>query len=330
MKTMLAGQVTAPRRLDMVEVPIPEAGPGQIVVQLEAGAVCGSDLPYFLCELEHPALAGLKLPLPPSLSLHELIGRVAQSRTPRFKEGDRVLALPFAPHEGLGEYFLSADELAIPMPEGPADRLVLSQPLGTVVHACMKLPNVLGWTAVVVGQGPIGQLFNGLLRTMGATRIIGVDLLDERLEVSRKMGATHTLLANAESDAEVRAAIKELTGGAGADLVVEAVGSQVGLNTCLSLIRRNGIVMSFGVPHYNQYDLAFRDFFVKEGRLINSLGPDIQREFPIAVDLIANGTIDVSPIVTHHYPLAQAHEGFSLFADRQDGAIKVILESAKL
>lgn len=321
---MLAGQITAPRCLEMIEVAVPEPGPGQIVVQVEAGAICGSDLPYFLYEREHPALKGMELPLPPLFSLHELVGRVAKTRSARYQEGDRVLALPYV-QQGLGAYFLSEEAMAVPVPDGPADRLVLSQPLGTIVHACLKLPNVLGWTAVVVGQGPIGQLFTALLRTMGVVNLIAVDLLPERLEVSRKMGATHTVQAQTGSDAGVVAAIQELTGGRGADLVVEAVGHQESLNTAAALIRRNGILLSFGVPHHAHYDVAFRDFFVKEGRLVNSLGPDIQHDFPIAVELIAGGTIDVGPIVTHHYPLEHAQDGFSLFADRRDGAIKVIL-----
>jgi L-iditol 2-dehydrogenase len=322
---MLAGQITAPRRLEWIEIPIPEPGPGQIVVRLEAGAICGSDIPYFKFDQHHPVMAAATLPLAPTLSLHELVGRVIRSRSERFPEGARVLALPYV-HRGLAECFLSDEKIAVPMPDGPADRLVLSQPLGTVVHACRKLPNVVGWTAVVVGQGPIGQLFNALLRTMGVTRIIAVDLLADRLGVSPKMGATHTLLADEGSDVPVREAVKELTGGLGADLVVEAVGLPAALNTAFRMIRRNGTVLAFGVPHVDQYEVAYRELFWNEGRLICSIGPDVQVEFPIAIDLIAGGTIDVSPIVTHHFPLAQAQDAFTLFADRSDGAIKVILE----
>jgi threonine dehydrogenase-like Zn-dependent dehydrogenase len=325
MQTMLAGQITGPRRLEMIEQPVPEAGEGQIVVRLEAGAICGSDLPYYCLDADHPSVAGAPVPLPAALSLHELVGHVAQSRCSRFREGDRVLALPFYPHYGLAEYFLSDAALAVRVPEGPADRLVLSQPLGTVVHACLKLPNVLGTTAVVIGQGPIGQLFTALLRRMGVLRLIGVDLLPERLEVARMMGATHTVCGDA---AEVKAAVAELTAGRGADLAVEAVGHAETVNLAAGLVRRNGTLLAFGVPHHTHYDFAFRDFFFNEGRLINSIGPDVQHDFPIAVELIASGLIDVSPLVTHTFPLTQAPEAFELFADRRDGAIKVILRGS--
>lgn len=321
MATMLAGQITGPRQLEIIELPVPEIQDGQILVKLEAGAVCGSDIPFFLMEPGHPSLTGLTAPLEPYLSLHELVGHVAASRCDRFQEGDRVLALPYV-HRGLGEYFVSEPAMAVPIPEGPADQLVLSQPLGTVVHACLKLPNVLGQTAVVLGQGPIGLLFTALLRRMGVLRLIAVDLLPERLEVARTMGATHTVCGGAEVAQE---AVRELTNGRGADLAIEAVGYADTLNEALTLVRRNGTVLAFGVPHSPTCDFAFREFFFNEGRLINSIGPDVQHDFPIAVELVATGAIDVRPLITHHFPLTRAHNAFSLFADRKDGVIKAIL-----
>src|SRR4029453_484750 len=120
MTKMLAGQITGARRLEMIEIPIPEIEKGEILVQLQVGSICGSDLPYFLFNKSHPALAGLPTPLPPTLSLHELLGFVVQSRSEQFKEGDRVLALPTIPHTGLAEYFVSSDDRAVHLPDGQA------------------------------------------------------------------------------------------------------------------------------------------------------------------------------------------------------------------
>lgn len=318
---MRVGQIVGPRRIELVELPVPEPAEGQIVVRMEAGAICGSDLPFFLVDRDDPVIGDVELPLAPFLSLHEIVGRVARSRCERFREGDRVLALPYA-HLGLAEYFLSEPAYAVPIPAGPAERLVLAQPLGTVIHACLKLPNLLGQTAVVVGQGPIGQLFTALLRRMGVLRLIAVDLLPERLEVSRRMGATHVVCG---SDAEVAEAVREITGAEGADLAVEAVGYPATLPLACRLVRRGGTVLGFGVPHSGACAVPVRDFFFREGRLINSVGPDVQREFPIAVELVASGAIDVGPLVTHRFPLSRVEEAFSLFADRADGAIKVVL-----
>ena len=320
MTKMRAGQITGARRLEMIEIPIPEISNGEILVQLQVGSICGSDLPYFLFDTSHPALTGASAPLPPTLSLHELVGVVTQSLSEQFKEGDRVLALPTIQHGGLAEYFVSSDDRAVLLPSGPANHLVLSQPLGTVVHAWRKLPEGLE-TVVVLGQGPIGQLFTALLRQKGVKRLIAVDLLPERLELSTKMGATHTVSGNA---AEVVVAIERITEGKLVDLAVEAVGKVETLNLAAKLVKRNGTLLAFGLPHKYNYDFAFHDFFWNEGQLICSLGPTVD-DFRAAVDLISNGVIDVAPLVTHTFPLSRAQEAFTLFADRTDGVIKVVL-----
>ena len=321
---MLAGQITGPGQLSFIELPVPRILDEQLLVRLEIASLCGSDIPYFLHDTAHPSVAGQALPLRPGLSLHELIGTVYQSKSKRFKEGDRVLALPFNYLQGMSEYFLSADSLAVPLPAGPAEELVLSQPLGTVVHACRKLPNLLGKTAVILGQGPIGQLFSALLRHMGAARVIAVDSLAERLRISSRMGATHVF---GEDPAELKAAVRELTNGLGADLVVEAIGKEETLNLASDLIRRHGTVILFGLPNRYTFNVAIHEFFYKEAHLIGCVGPEVQHDFPIAVELIATRVIDVKPLITHKFPFLKAQDAFTLFSRRSDGAMKVILET---
>jgi L-iditol 2-dehydrogenase len=320
---MLAGQITGPGQLSFIDLPLPQIAEEQLLVKLEIASLCGSDVPYFLHDTAHPSVAGRPLPLPPGLSLHELIGFVCESKSKRFKEGDRVLALPFHYLHGMSEYFLSADNLAVPLPSGPAEELVVSQPLGTVVHACRKLPNMLGKTAVVLGQGPIGQLFCALLRHMGAARVITVDSLAERLRISSRMGATHVFGENAE----LKAAVLDLTNGLGADVVVEAIGKEETLNLAPDLIRRHGTVIMFGLPNRYTFKIRIHEFFYKEAHLIGCVGPDVQHDFPIAVELIASGVIDVKPLITHKFPFLKAQDAFTLFSRRGDGAMKVILEA---
>jgi threonine dehydrogenase-like Zn-dependent dehydrogenase len=155
--------------------------------------------------------------------------------------------------------------------------------------------------------------------------LIAVDLLRERLEVATRMGATHTVCGNG---AEVTSAIETITDEKRVDLVVEAIGKEDTLNLAIKLLRRNGTLLSFGLPHKYKYNLAFNEFFWNEGRLICSLGPTVE-DFRIAVDLIANKLIDVSPLVTHTFPFNAAQEAFTLFANRADRAIKVVLEARK-
>ena len=321
---MLAGQIIAPGRLDFIELPLPRIAEGQLLVKLETASLCGSDIPYFLHDTSHPSVAGQPLPLQPGLSLHELLGTVYDCKSKRFKAGDRVLALPFNHLHGMSEYFLSDDSLAVPLLAGPAERLVLSQPLGTVVHACRKLPDLLGKTAVVLGQGPIGQLFCALLRHIGAGRVITVDSLAERLRISSRMGATHVFV---EDGGDLKAAVLDLTHGLGADVVVEAIGKEETVNLAAGLIRRHGTVILFGLPVRYTFSFAIHEFFYKEAHLIGCVGPDVQHDFSLAVELIATGAIDVRPLITHKFPFLKAQDAFTLFSRRSDGAMKVILET---
>jgi threonine dehydrogenase-like Zn-dependent dehydrogenase len=318
-----AGQIVAPRRVEIVPVPMPEPAEGQIRVRPRIGCLCGSDLPYYDGDPRRPIMDGQEMPLDPGHSLHELIGTVDASRCDQFREGDRVLALPYN-SMGLAEAFLSEPARTVSLPaDATGDHMVLAQPLGTVFHAVNKLGPLINQTVVVVGQGPMGLLFTLLLTRLAVRRLIAVDLLPYRLEMSRRMGATDVINA-AEMDAA--AAVMELTGGIGADLVVEAVGEPETLVGGIDLIRRGGTILAFGVPHRADYELPFARFFRKEGQLVASVGPNVPVDFPIAVDMIAQGRLDVTPLITHRFPFAEAQQAFDTFAERRDGAIKVLLE----
>src|SRR5438105_1181822 len=134
-----AGQIVAPGRVEIVSIAAPEPAEGQIRVRPTTGCLCGSDLPYFFADSANPMVRGRTAPLEPGLSLHELIGVVDASRCPQYREGDRVLALPYT-HYGLAEAFLSEPAMAVPLPaDAEGDHLVLAQPLGTIFHAINKL-----------------------------------------------------------------------------------------------------------------------------------------------------------------------------------------------
>ena len=112
-----------------------------------------------------------------------------------------------------------------------------------------------------------------------------------------------------------------------ADLAVEIVGhNQDTVNLCLNLTKRLGTVLAFGVPDDDVYAFNYRAFFSKNVTLIGSVGPDSLNDYPLAMDMIAQGRIDVSPIITHHLPFTEVQKGFELFIDHRDEAIKVVLD----
>ncbi len=319
---MRAGQIVAPLQIEIVDIEQPNLADypdGTVMIKTAHSAICGTDMPSFV--LEHPAES---YPLGPGLSIHEAIGIVVESTSDKFKAGDEVLALPRY-IGGLSEYFLSDESVTLPLTDYPRkDCILMSQPLGTVVWACRKLPNLLNLDTVVIGQGPMGLLFTHLLSNLGAKTVITTDLVDFRLAASKKMRATHTINAAKEDPVAV---IEEITEGRMADLVIEVVGHQTEtINECLQLLKRDGTLLAFGVPDDQIYDFHFADFFRKNIRFIGSVGPDAPNDFPLAMDMIAQGRLDVSPIITHHLPFTEAQLGFEMALNRKDEAIKIVFD----
>jgi len=319
---MRAGQIVAPRQIEIIDIEQPNLADypdGTIIIKTVHSAICGSDMPSFV--LEHPTES---YPMGPGLSIHEAIGIVTDSKSDKFKVGDEVLALP-RHIGGLSEYFLSHESVTLPLTNhSRKDCILMSQPLGTVVWACRKLPNLLNLDTVVIGQGPMGLLFSHMISNLGARTVITSDLVDFRLAVSKKMRATHTINPTEE---DLVAAVEEITEGRMADLVIEVVGHQTEtINQCLQLLKRRGTLLAFGVPDDDIYDFHFADFFRKNLRFIGSVGPDAPNDFPLAMDMISQGRFDVSPIITHHLPFTEAQLGFEMALDKKDEAIKIVFD----
>jgi threonine dehydrogenase-like Zn-dependent dehydrogenase len=319
---LLAGDIYAPARIRLVDVPEPKLSPatngkGEIIFQPELGCLCGSDLLYF--DGDYP-----EYPIKVGHSLHEMIGTVVATNGRRWRAGDRVLCVPVN-QVGLFERFRVSEERAIQLdPRPPEEQALMAQPLGTVIFAAKKLPNVIDLDVAVVGQGPIGQLFNAVLSNLGARQVIGIDLLASRLRTSPRMGATAVVDASREDPVE---AVRRLTGGSLADVVVEAVGHRdQALNLCVALCRQGGRILYFGVPPERIDQVEWRNLLVKNLTIHASVNPDFSRDFPLAMRWIAEGRIDVSPILTHRFPLAEIQAAYDTFHQRRDGALKVLVE----
>ena len=317
---MLAAEIYAPRQIRMIDVEEPtlvNSAGGDIIFQPELACLCGSDLLYFEADNEsYEPVVGH--------SLHELIGTVVDTNGEKFKIGDRVLCVPVN-QEGLQERFVVTENQAIYVDPRPDEReALLAQPLGTVLFALRRLPNIVDQNVVVVGQGPMGQLWNCALSQLGARRVIGLDLNADRLKVSPEMGATDTLQVSLEKNAEdIAAGVRSILGGESPECVGHR---EQRANLCFEICRKAGTVFFFGVPpkHVENFDL--HKMFFKNQTLVTSVGPDFTKDFPLAMRWIAEGRVNVAPIITHHMQLAQIQEAFDLFSTRQDKALKVFLD----
>ncbi len=315
---MLAGLITARGCISLVETPEPVLPdqPGKIVFQPEITCLCGSDLPYFDEESGgYPRGLGH--------SLHEMIGTVVATTGQRFRPGQRVLAVPVN-QVGLFERYVLGEERAIPLDPRPVpEEAMLAQPLGTVIFALKKLGGLLDQTAVVVGQGPIGHMFNLCLRNLGAREIVAVDKVSPRLRRSAANGATAVIDASRE---EPVAAVRRALGGELADVVIEAVGHRdQALELCVRLCRKAGRLLYFGVPPEHLERVGWRELFKQNLTVHTSVDPDFTRDFPLAMRWIAEGRVDVSRLITHRFELAQIQRAFEVFRDREEGALKVLV-----
>ena len=307
-------KIISTRKLDLL--------PGHAVIRPMILSVCGSDLHRLYCLPEED------YPLEPGTSGHEMIGIVETVDAPgsEIRTGDVVLAL--APNDNaMAEFFLAAREDVLPIPEGSdIECMLMAQQLGTVIHACKRLPNLIGKDAAVIGQGSSGLFFDFMLRRLGARRVIGLDLESARVLAAKKFGATHGVQV---SSTDAYEAVMEITAGRLVDLVVEAAGESDAINLAPKLVKVDGQLLFFGVPRLRTFSFDFYTFFRKYCHT-NSISGTAKEPGRVSVrsalNIIAGGEVDVRPMITHRFPFEQVSEAYELASTRTDGVIKVIIE----
>jgi L-iditol 2-dehydrogenase len=319
---MKAVQVVARGNAKFVETPVPEVKPGHVLVRTRRLSLCGSDI-----QMLHYA-ADSAYPFPPGTTGHEMVGFVEAVDAPgtSLRVGDAVLAL--APgHRAMAEYYLAPVEHVIALRDGmPLELLLQAQQFGTVLFACQRLPNVIAKTIVVIGQGSAGLFYNFQLRRMGAKRVIAMDIDARRLERSTKFLATHTVHNAAVDPVE---AVRQITGGELADIVIEAAGEVASINLAIDLVRPCGDILFFGYPRGQTIQFEFDNLFHKCCHAHTIVGSSVeanQTSTRIALDFITSGQIDVGQLITHRVPFADVIDAYELHRTRGDGCLKIVIE----
>lgn len=318
---MKALQLVKPRQFQTVVVARPEIGDDQILVRLDKAVLCGSDIPKFT-----GMWRDLEYPLPPGMPIHECVGVVAKSHSPRFQEGDRVVAVPVG-RRGLAEYYVAVASKAIRIPEPLVDSEVslLIQPLSTVVYAFDRLGAVADCTAVVVGLGPIGLLAAWLLNKYHARQVLGVDPIAWRCEAARRLGAAQTFELHSD---RLLSRIAQGQAWEAADICVEAVGQQTRtINDCLHLVKRGGRILALGVPLEPVYPFEFAHLFEENLQLIGSVIPPDESYMERAAELIVQHEQELASLITHRFTPDQAAEAFTLYETRAGNQpLKVLID----
>jgi L-idonate 5-dehydrogenase len=338
-------RIAAPHelRLDKVEVGAP--GPGEVVVRIGYGGICGSDLHYF-----HDGGFGTVRIKRPMILGHEVAGTVEAvgDGVTRVRPGDAVAVNPSRPCgrcryclEGLPNHCLDmrfyGSAMRDPHVEGafrdllvcdavqcepvapgvPLRLAALAEPFSVALHGVSRAGPLLGKRVLVSGCGPIGCLAVAAARVHGAAEIVAVDIAAPTLVVARAMGAHATIDVAADPGWSQRYAADKGT----FDVMLECSGNERALRAGLDAMRPRGVVVQLGLG--GDVSLPQNLVVAKELEIRGSFR--FHAEFALAVRLINEGRVDLHPMVTGAYPLGQAREAFELASDRSR-SMKVLLD----
>jgi threonine dehydrogenase-like Zn-dependent dehydrogenase len=344
---MRAAILNSSGRVTVADVPVPRADE-QVLVRVEQAGICGTDL----------KIASGAVPVKvPRVMGHEMTGRVVQASGVeraggRVAVGTRVLVnpgmfcgscdlcrrdLPNLCREGgllgrdfdgcFAEFVAVPDDLLHPVPDSvPADEAALLQVLATCVHAQSAVGVAPLESAVVVGLGVTGLLHVQLLRARGVRTIVGVTRSAAKRAMASGFGASWAVPPDGAANA-----VAEATGGRGADLVIECVGTVATLAQSMDLAGAGGTVLAFGttapVKGGGQVGggLPTYQWYYKELTILN---PRAQRprDCDAAIALAVEGLVELAPLVTARYPLERSAQ--ALRASAAPEQLKVVIETA--
>ena len=344
--------IHAPDDLRVDERDVGEPGPGQVLVRVGYGGICGSDLHYF-----HQGGFGTVRIQRPMILGHEVAGTVAAVApgVTRVKPGDRVAVNPSRPCsrcvyclEGLPNQCLDmrfygsamrdphvegafrnhlvcdAEQCEVVAASVPLQLAALAEPFSVALHGVQRAGPLLGKRVLVSGCGPIGALSIAAARVHGAAEVVAVDVTEETLMVARAMGAHMAINVAKDRDWVRRYAADGATRKGTFDVMLECSGNEQALRAGLDVMRPRGVVVQLGLG--GDVSIPQNMVVVKELSICGSFR--FHAEFALAVQLINEGRVDLRPMVTRTFPLSQARQAFELAGDRTQ-AMKVLLDFAE-
>lgn len=334
------------------EVQKPRAAAGEAVIRVTLTTICGTDL--HIVRGEYPVRPGLVIGHEPVGVIEELGEGVSG-----YAINDRVLVGAITPcgqcraclsghlsqcghgegYEALGGWRFGntingaqAEYLLVPhaqanlakIPDDLKDeQVVLLADIASTGFSGAESAGIrIGDSVVVFAQGPIGLCATAGAKLMGASLIIGVDGDDHRLAMSKRMGADVTLDYR---DVDVVAEVKRLTGG-GADVSIEALGTQQTFERALRSLRPAGTLSSLGV-YSGKLEVPYDAFAAGIGdhRIVTTLCPGGKERMRRLMEVVRHGRVDLTPLLTHSFPLDKIRDAYDLFGERLDGVMKVAI-----
>lgn len=337
--------LTGINRMEMVRVSKPViANPKDVLIKMMAVGVCGSDIHYFTDGKIGNQV--VKYPFPVGHEGAGMIEAVGEEVT-SLKPGERVAIDPAMPcyecdqcksgrfhtcrklkflgcpgqADGcLSEYIVMPERSCLKLADWVSyDEAVISEPLSIGYYATRLAGSLKGKTIGILGFGPIGMSVLLPALSEGVSGVYVTDKLNKRLEIAHKSGATWTGNPD-ESDI-----VREITRKEPLllDIVFECCGKQEAVDQALKLLKPGGKLLIIGIPEFDRWSFSADDFRHKEIAVQN-----VRRQnecTPLVLDLITNKTMDVTPMITHHFPFDKTDKAFELVAGYGDGVMKAMI-----
>jgi L-iditol 2-dehydrogenase len=310
-------------KLSVTEMPTPEIGDEDVLVRVRACGVCGSDV--------HGYDGSTGRRIPPLIMGHEAAGVIERvGRSVRgFTAGERVTfdstvscgTCAFCRHGAFAEYVAVPSRILYKLPDSlPFEHAALIETVSVAVHAVGRHAPKPDDAIVVIGAGMIGILILQVLSHQGSSNIVAVDVDPQRLALARRMGAARALNPR---ECDVPAAVRDATGGRGADVSFEVVGHADTVLSAIRSVRKGGTAVLVGNVSPT-VDLPLQEVVSREISVLGSCASS--GEIPECIDLLARGVVDVDPIISVRASLDEGPELFTRLYSGDSTLMKVILQ----
>jgi len=330
------------RDIRIEEMPVPQIGPGELLVRVEACGICGSDVMEWYRLERAPLVLG-----------HEIGGQITAvgDGVTRYRKGDRITAAHHVPcyschycrsgHEtvcdtlrqtsfdpgGFAEYLrlaaINVDRGVFLLPDKVSyEEATFVEPLACVLRSQRMAQMPPGGSVLVIGSGIAGLLHVQLARTLGAGRVIATDIAPCRLKAAQQFGADATV--HAEEDLPSR--LRQVNQGLLADLVIVCTGAESAIAQALQSVARGGTVLFFAPTNPGvTIPVSINELFWRNDITLTTSYAGSPADYQEALELIRAGTIPVGRMISHRLILAETVSGFKLVAEARD-SIKVIIQ----
>ena len=326
------------------DVPMPTVKDNDVLIKVEVVGICGSDVHYYT----HGRIGDFIVNGDFILG-HECAGEVVEvgSAVKTLKIGDRVALEPgktcgkcepcktgrynlcaevefFATppfHGTLTNYVAHPEDMCFKLPENVSNvEGALVEPLAVGLHATSLGEVKLGDTVVIYGSGCIGLVTLLSAKARGAAKIIVIDVLENRLNTALKLGATHVINP---METDTIKTVMEITDGKGAEVVIETAGAVVTLKQTVDVLKIGGTIVLVGMTPKDEVEFNFMKLMGKEG-VIKPIFR-YRNLYPLAINAIASGTINVKDIVSHEFDFSESKEAFDYVVTNVKDVVKAVI-----